>query len=389
MRERLQERLQELLDDLVAAGEERGVQAAVYVGGERAASVWAGVADARTGSLVAENTLFPVFSTTKGVAATVLHRLAERGRVRYDDPVAEHWPEFAAGGKAGVTVRQALNHSAGVPQVPAGLGLYGISDWDAACRAVAALEPLWEPGTRIQYHAVTFGWIVGEVARRAAAPDYPGGAPPPFPRLLEDEVLRPLGLAGLMYVGVPDDAEWKAVTPRVAFLEEPGAPPPSPDDGVPSPIPAWLWPLHDWMNREEARRACLPASSGLMTAHAIARHYAALLPGGVGGTELLSPGRVRLATEPQAPDRPADDVYPRDWGLGYNVGGAEGHLFGGRAAFGHGGYGGSFGFADPEHKLAVGFTRNRFSPNGTPQRVADFIREIVREEAGRSRAGQP
>lgn len=354
----MQKQIESILNRLVSDGKERGLQVAAYIHGKLAVNACAGIADAATGRLVDEETLFPVFSTGKGMTATLIHQIVERGLVSYETPIAEVWPEFGAHGKERITLRQALNHSSGVPQMPGGIGHAELCDWDTMCRKIADLEPLWPPGTRMEYHAMTYGWIVGEVARRVDGR--------PFSQLLEEEICRPLGVK-TMFFGIPDTAESK-----VATLEEPGAAPPA-DDGKPQSIPPLVWPLGDWMNRPDARRACIPASNGIMNALAIARHYAALLPGGVDGVELLPPERVRLATEMQKPAHPENEDYPKDWGLGYHIGGS-GSTYGNASAFGHGGYGGSDGFADPEAGLAVGWTRNLFANEGSWRPILDVLR---------------
>jgi CubicO group peptidase (beta-lactamase class C family) len=352
-----QESIQALLDRLVADGTERGVQVAAYVDGKLAVNAWAGVADFQSGRKVEEDTLFPVFSTTKGMVATLIHLLAERGQLSYDEPISKLWPEFGAHGKEGITVRQALNHTSGIPQMPAGVGFAELCDWDVMCAKIAGLTPLWTPGTRNEYHAITYGWILGEVARRVDGRS--------FPELLEDEICRPLGIT-TMFAGIPDEAE-----PRVAILEEYDLEPAQPDDGTPRSVPVALGPLHAWMNRPDMRRACVPASNGIMNALAIARHYAALLPGGVDGVELLPEARVSLATEPQKPDHPEGSDYRTDFGLGYGVS----EVVDGKASvFGHGGYGGSNGFADLRSGLAVGFTRNLFHQEDTARLIFDELR---------------
>src|SRR5262249_12177992 len=145
------------------------------------------------------------------------------------------------------------------------------------------------PGVRQDYHAITYSWLAPEVARIVDSR--------PFNQILRDEIGRPLGIENELFIGIPDEAE-----SRVALLDEKNPnPPPAPDDSKPQQIPAWMSPLHEMMNRPDARRACIPASNGIMTARAIARHYAALLPGGVDGIELLSPDRIREATIRQFP----------------------------------------------------------------------------------------
>jgi len=342
---RLQTKIQHFLDRLTSAGTQRGLQVAVYREGELVVDAWSGVADPRTGEPVRGDTLFPVFSTSKGMAATLAHQAVERGLLAYDRPIAEVWPEFGANGKEKITLRQALNHSSGLPNMPAGIGFPDLADWDAMCRAMAGMAPVFPPGSRAQYHAITYGWIVGETVRRVDGRS--------FPQHLHEAIAAPLGVENGMFIGIPDPVE-----SRVAYLEEPDVVPPQ-DDSTPSPVPGWLGTLVSFMNRPDMRRACLPASTGIMTARAIARHYAALLPGGVDGVELLPPQRVREATAPQGLLNP--EGTESAWALGYarqpqcSLPGAE------VPAFGHGGYGGSMGFADPGRKLAVGLTRNGFN----------------------------
>lgn len=359
---RAQHRMQDMLDGLVARGQARGLQVAAYVDGRLVVDAWAGVADAATGRAVDGDTLFPVFSTTKGMMATVIHRLVERGRLDYDWPIARVWPEFAANGKAAITLRQALAHMAGIPQMPGGIGRADLGDWDRMCAAVAGLTPQWKPGSNMAYHAVTFSWILGEAARRVDGR--------PVSQMIRDEIARPLGIEDL-YVGLPDELD-----PRVAVLEDPGATP-APDDGKPQAIPSWITPLAVWMNHPAARRACIPASNGIMSARAIARHYAALLPGGVDGVELLPPARVRQATALQHVDGDPSGEPPMRMGLGYHVGGPGSGLGPRVTAFGHGGHGGSMGFADPEYRLAVGFTRNLFAVPPDAPNVIDELRAVL------------
>ena len=163
----LQDGLQRLLDELVKSGRELGLQAAVYVEGQLVADVWAGDMKRGEGARTVDgDTLFTSWSTTKGFVATCLHILADRKQVDYNTPVAQYWPEFGCRGKEVITVRQALNHTAGIPQLPAGTAVDSLSDWDGMCAAIAELEPLWEPGVKAAYHALTFGWIIGELVRR-------------------------------------------------------------------------------------------------------------------------------------------------------------------------------------------------------------------------------
>jgi CubicO group peptidase (beta-lactamase class C family) len=356
MQLQLQDKIQTLLNTLVAEGKERGAQVAVYIDGKLAVDAWAGVADVRTGVPVDGDTVFPAFSTTKGIFSTVIHILAERGKIDYDAPVAKYWPEFAANGKEAITTRQVLAHTAGVPFVPEGLTLENLYDWDFMCAAIAQLKPFKPAGAKQYYHPITFGWILGELARRVDGRS--------VPQLVAEEICRPLGMTRL-YCGIPAELE-----PTTAFLEQVPdlviTPRPPPHELAPC-----MEPLHEWMNRPEARRSPQPGSNGIMSARSVARHYAALLPGGVDGVELLPPARVRLAAEEQVPSEGYDEGSGRK-AMGYGLGDG-----GSATAFGHGGYGGSAGYANPPYRLAVGVTRNRFSDNDLAGQVAQELRSAL------------
>ena len=320
---------QSALNQLVQDGHERGIQLAIYQDGKLAVDVQAGTMSPG-GPPVGRDSLFPIFSVSKGMVATVAHRLVARGILAYDRPIVDVWPEFGAHGKETITLRHALDHVAGLAAMPAGLQTTDLNDWDKMCAAIADLTPDTRPGEKLEYHAMTFGWIIGELARRADGRD--------FPRLLAEEISAPLGLSTL-YIGLPD-----ALVPAVAELEE--SKPSTPYAAVPD----YACPLHALMNRADVRRACVPASNGIMSAHAIARHYAALLPGGVDGVELLTAAHVETIL---APRRAA---APPGWFYGFTPSFQEKSPL----TLGHGGYGGPQGFADFQNNLAVGLTRNNF-----------------------------
>lgn len=243
--------------------------------------------------------------------------------------------------------------------MPEGLGLKEVVDWDTMCSEIARLTPVWTPGEHMLYHAMTFGWVVGEIAQRADGRK--------FSEIMNDEICKPLGITDL-YAGIPDEVE-----PRIAILEEPEYEMPSGQPEGPQMIPPSLLPLHVWMNRADARRACIPATTGIITAKAIARHYAALLPGGVDGVELLPPSRIKLATEQQ---KPRDGVLTA-MTLGYFTGTKDAVMGSRPSVFGHGGYGGSAAFGDPENHLAVGIAHNRLSNNGGAATIVKEIKEML------------
>ena len=361
MQNKLQDTIQGFLHQAVAEGNERGAQVAVYLDGKLEVDAFAGVTDVRTGAPVDGDSLFPVFSTTKGIFSTVIHILAERGLIDYDAPVARYWAEYGSNGKENITVRQVMAHTAGVPFVPEGITLKQSWDWDYMCTALAKLPPASEPGTKRQYHPLTFGWILGEVARRVDGRS--------VPQLLAEEICRPLGLKRL-YCGIPDELER-----QTAFLEEvpdnPGVLAPPPNE-----VPPCAMPLPKWLNRTETRLATQPACSGIMSARDIARTYAATLPGGVNGVQLISPERLRLAMEDQPPAGGYEAGMPRR-GLGYQLGSTVDETSDQATTFGHDGYGGSQGYGDTRYRLAFAITRNRFSSHQLASRIIQEIRRYL------------
>ncbi len=347
-----QKRLQGVLDRLVGEQRLRGGQIAVYLRGEPVASCCAGAPSAG-GGRIGEDTLFPVFSVTKGMAATAVHMLAERGKIRYDQPLCDLWPEFAVNGKQGVTIAHVLSHTCGVPQIPEGISAEMLNDWEDMCARVAALRPRSAPGEMMEYHAITYGWLTGEIVRRASGMDI--GA------FVRENIAAPLGARNEMYIGLPDEER-----PRVAVLEASSREGERIVSAGTPAIPDIVLPLEDWANIPATQRACFPASNGIMTARAVARHFASLLPWGADGVRLLSGETVARASRPFL----LNDGTPITRGLGYNVAGHSDIIGAAPGAFGSQGYGGSFGFAEPESGLAVGFVTNTMSGGGLSPLIA-------------------
>ena len=219
--------VQQEVDVAIGEGGEIGVQVAAYLNGKLAVDVWGGLSDETRGLKVDADTLFPVFSVTKAIAAVGLHIQAERGLVDYYKPVAYYWPEFGAHGKDRGTIYDVLTHRIGVPLMPVGVTPELMCDWDWMAGQIADMRPLFEPGTRSAYLVRTFGWIVGEIVRRTDPKERPFGT------FIREEICQPLGIDNL-WIGIPDEVE-----PRVAKLTNmPAAP-----AGAPGLPPDSLYPL--------------------------------------------------------------------------------------------------------------------------------------------------
>ena len=365
MTERASSIVQEAIDVAIGERGEIGVQVAAYLDSELVIDQWGGLADETNGREVDGDTLFQVFSNVKAVTATALHIQAERGLVDYYQPVARYWPEFGKHGKDKGTVFDALTHRIGVPLMPLGVTPELMCDWDWMVGQLADMHPLFEPGTRSGYMAYTFGWVVGEVVRRTDPLHRSVG------EFIQDEICQPLGIDSL-WAGIPEDVE-----PRVAKLTNipplpPGAPGMPPDSLRPRATPPEVATTQEVFGRPDVRAACIPGAQGIMNARSQARFYAMLANGGeLDGVRLLSEHRVRTFHVPRPPsDYDPVSGTPHNGTIGgFHFAGSPGMgaMGSNPLAFGHNGAGGSLGWADPTHRLAVAIQHNRMVAHGPPE----------------------
>jgi CubicO group peptidase (beta-lactamase class C family) len=368
-----------------------GAALAVYHRGELVVDEWGG---RRTtdGDPWEADTLAMCYSTTKGVASTAVHILADRGQLDYDEPVATYWPEFAQNGKESLTVRHVLSHSAGLHRIRSLVDSADrMLDWDHMVEALARAEPAYPPGTQSGYHALTYGYLAGEIVRRVDGR--------PVEVFVTDEIAEPLGLDGL-YLGCPPSERH-----RVAPLEPMGVPripkpihqaqkklgeqfgklasalhsPVNPRRMINALVPRGM---EDVLYGSEVMDASIPSANGFFTARSLAAMYAMLAGRGtLGDVTLLSPATVLAASEVQAVRHDLVLVVPMRWRLGFHLVGTTRGVS--QSAFGHFGFGGSGGWADPARDLAVAMVCNRGT--GTP--VGDIrlmqLSKVVFEAARR------
>lgn len=327
----------------------------VYHNGVKVVDVWAGWQSRR--KRWQHDTVALSFSTGKGVASTVVHRLADRGVIDYDARIADYWPEFAAAGKYEITVRELMSHRAGLHKIR---GLVPetnqLMDHDLVTSLLAEASPspkrLHAPG----YHAITYGALVAELATRASGRD--------FTELVRTELAEPLGAPELWFE-VPRAERYRIAStfPRINPMRLPWGPTSTALSRLPgvrnladAGMPAGFDVL---VRNPDLHDTAMPGWNGVFGSRALAKMYAALACGGtVGGRTLLRPDTVDQLSEVQTSARDYVLGIPMNWRLGYHAG-----MISSRhqpqQSFGHYGLGGSGGFADPETGLAVAFVSNR------------------------------
>ena len=350
------EAVAEVFVDNFADRNETGASVCVYVDGEQVVHLWGGAANHKTSEPWREESAIIVFSTTKGATAICVAMLAQAGKLDYDEPVATYWPEFAAAGKEAVTVGQLMSHQAGLIYADPPLSLEQILQVTPVVDALAAQAPLWKPGETHGYHALTYGWLAGEIVRRVD-----GRTVGTF---FAEEVAGPLGLD--FWIGLPEDQEW-----RVARLR--GAPRPTGEaldlmrkiagpgsnggralgmDGAFAPVDGV-----DPFNTRPVRASEIPAANGVTNAASVARMYAATV-GEVDGVRLLDTDTVATVSVERVSGPDASLVLPTRFGYGFTLHCDE-LVLTQDGAFGHYGAGGSLGFADPATGMSFGYVMNQ------------------------------
>ncbi|MGZ4757621.1 MAG: serine hydrolase domain-containing protein [Acidimicrobiales bacterium] len=336
-------------------GSEVGAAFSAYHRGQKVVDLWGGVADQATGAAWQEDTMILVFSTTKGATALCANRLAERGELDVEAPVATYWPEFAAAGKEDMPVSYVLSHQAGLAWIDGTMTLEEALSWDPVVERLAAEAPKWEPGTATGYHAVTYGWLVGEVVKRISGKS--------LGTFFHDEVAGPLGAD--WYVGLPEELDHR-IAPLIV-IEAPT------DEAVKAMMDQFTGPdtklgkalsapggaFSDIgvFNSRAVRAAEIPAANGVADARSIARVYASMV-GEVDGVRTLSADQVKQATT-QRSSGPNIVLLDMDvqFGLGFMV--PSTLIVNPAGSFGHYGAGGSVGWADPDAELGFGYVMNR------------------------------
>lgn len=351
----------------LASGKEIGAAVAVYRDGVKVVDLWGGYRNGLTKAPWQADTMVNMFSTTKGITALTFAVAVSKGLLSYDAKVADYWPEFAQAGKGEVTVRQLLGHQAGLCALTPAPSLADIADPDRLAPILARQAPAWRPGTRHGYHAITLGWYQSELIRRADPAGRTAG------RFLADEVAAPLGLD--LHIGLPTDVDrnriallhqWKRAESLLHLNVMPAgfafaALNPVGLAARTTRVPSDVRPWDGDYNRDDVRAVEMPSSNGIGTARAVAKFYGAAATGGadLGLTE-------DVVRELEAPARePSGGIRDKVMNVKvlYSLGLCKPMppiVFGSsEKAYGTPGFGGSFGFADPDTGVGFGYVMNR------------------------------
>lgn len=339
-------------------GDDLGAAVSVYRFGECVVDLWGGRRD-DAGARYPQDALQLVFSTTKGLLALCLTSLVEERALELDASVADYWPEFAANGKAAITVRQLASHQAGLPAFDGTISLQDLGDWQLCVSRLAEQAPCWEPGSAHGYHAVTIGYLVGELIRRASGQTV--GA------LFRERFGVPLSLDA--WIGLPDDK-----LGRVVPLVEP-----TPSNGVGAILAdaeaapetlthrALANPPVNSANFNDATVFApeIPGVNGITDARSLARLYSTVVDGPLRRFSPAVVDEMRTA-QVDGPDLVLVD-QPTRFGVGFMLAAPREPMLG-PGSFGHNGRGGSLAFAHPESGIAYGFVANRMVIDPAPDR---------------------
>jgi CubicO group peptidase (beta-lactamase class C family) len=350
---------------------EGGAACCVYLNGRVVVDLWGGTTEPGGGQSYTADTLQMVWSTTKGITAIAAHMLAQEGKLDFDAPVVEYWPEFGAEGKAEIPVRWLFSHRSGLVGIDQPVGLDAVLAWNPIVDALAAQRPFWTPGTAHGYHAYTYGWLAGEVIRRVAGKS--------VGKVVAERIAGPLDLE--FWIGLPE-AQAKRVAPLIPV-------PATPAGTRPDPLvtrimdPATL--AHKAFtvvamppaaaNEYPFWSAEVPAGNGIGTARALARMYAACI-GEVDGVRLLSADTLERAMVTQSRGEDLVLPYETHFGTGFQLP-FPFRPMAGEGSFGHHGSGGSVGFAQKELGFSFGYVMNQMrSAYGLDPRTSGLIEAL-------------
>jgi len=357
-----------------------GAALAITRNGEPVVDLWGGVADARTGQAWTRDTATVIFSCTKGLVSILAARLVQEGRLDYDAPVAEYWPEFAHAGKGGALVRHVLAHRAGLSAPREDLTSADLVDWNAVTASLARQEPLWEPGSGYAYHSITHGWLVGEIVRRITGES--------VGEYFARTIAQPLGAD--VWIGLPEThasrvahltvgASLRALTEQQTRDAMPGVDWNRRAMTLGGALPAELVSDDAGFNDPALRAAEIPGAGAIATARALANVWSSTITS-TSGVRVLDDATLESALAVQSDGEPVFPVpapWPR-WGMGFQLD-SDARRYLSAGSFGHDGAGGQVAFADPGTGIGFAFLTNQMEAidDVRATRIVDAVRAVV------------
>jgi len=341
--------VRDVLAESLSKGEDLGASVAVFVNGEAVIDLWGGHIDEEMTKPWQKDTIINVYSTTKTMSFLCALILADRGQLDFDAPVADYWPEFAQNGKQAVKVWHIMNHAAGLSGIDEPLVAEDLYDWEKITSALAAQAPWWEPGTKTAYHAITQGYLIGELVRRITGLT--------IGQFFQKEVANPLNAD--FFIGVPDE-EFSRIADLMPFGGDANLSDGSKSDSIAArtfrnpPVSALASRTDAW------RRAEIPAANGHGNARSVAKIHTILAgKGEAGGIRLLSKETAELVMKERISGEDMALKMPVKFGLGFGINSKDTPLAPNKNVCFWGGWGGSLALIDQDAKLSFSFVMNK------------------------------
>ena len=377
------ERIQKSFEEIISKAPDSGAAVSIWHKGKNVVNLWGGTADKETKSAWKEDTKVVVFSCTKGLMSLALAQLFQAKKFSYDDLVIKHWPEYEGAGKEKTTIGQLVSHQAGVPFFTEDINSEQVINWDHMISKIEQEAPIWQPGSAYAYHAITHGWLTGELIRRVS-----GMTPGEY---LAKEISAPLKAD--TWLGLPSDLE-SAVAPSYAHpdlksffvdLEKQNT-----EAGnflirsltLGGAFSMNLVGENEGFNSQAVHAAQIPGAGGISTAHGISKIWSSVVHE-TDGVRLLSDESVEHVTKVQSEGKPFTDLEPpySKFGMGFQLDSpARGYLT--QSSFGHDGAGGQCAFADPEHKIGFAFVTTEMRGGAVEDdratRLIGDLREVLK-----------
>jgi CubicO group peptidase (beta-lactamase class C family) len=350
------EKIKTTFQEIISQAPEAGSAVSMWHKGENVVNLWGGLANRESKAAWEEDTKVVVFSSTKGLMSLALARLFEAGKFSYDDLVSKFWPEYQGAGKERTTIAQLVSHQAGVPFFATDIQPEQVTNWDYMVSKIEQEAPMWQPGSSYAYHAITHGWLTGELIRRVS-----GMSPGEY---LAKEISAPLYAD--TWLGLPAELE-REVAPSfvhpdlTAFFVDLAKQ--NTDEGnflirsltLGQAFSMNLVGKNEGFNSQKVHAAEIPGAGGISTAHGISKIWSSVVHE-TDGVRLLKDESIAHVTKVQSEGKPFTDLEPpySKFGMGFQLdSAARGYLT--NSSFGHDGAGGQCAFADPEHKIGFAF----------------------------------